>query len=208
MKNLIRIAVMLGAICNANAQGAFEAVHPYPATSGGSITGTGTGGTIGWNFEPLTEIRLTDLGCFQSYAQNNGSVQVGVWTDTGTLLASNIVSATDLLINSSVYQPVTPVVLSSNTVYVIGLHALSGNTPFSIAIPPDDGSISVSSDIQLNSAVNAQSGFTFPASNLGDGMMFVGPNFRYDWTIPEPSTVTIFGLGLLALVARRVKARR
>jgi hypothetical protein len=207
MKTLIGIAVLLGAICCASAQGAFEAVHPYPATSGGSLVGTGTG-TIGWTFEPLTEIRLTDLGCFQTYAQNNGAVQVGLWTDTGTLLASNIVSATDLLINSSVYQPVTPVVLSSNTVYRIGLHALSGNTPYSIAIPPDDGAISMSADIQLNSAVNEQSGFTFPATILGDGMMFVGPNFRFDWTIPEPSTVTIFGLGLLALVVRRRKAAR
>jgi hypothetical protein len=208
MKNLIGIAALLGAICFASAQGAFEAVHPYPATSSGSVIGTGTGGTIGWTFEPLTEIRLTDLGCFQSYAQNSGAVQVGVWSDTGTLLASNIVSATDLLINSSVYQPVTPVVLSSNTVYRIGLHALSGNTPFSIAIPPDDGAISMSADIQLHSAVNAASGFTFPVNNLGDGMMFVGPNFRYDWTIPEPSTVTIFGLGLLALVVRRRTAAR
>jgi hypothetical protein len=208
MKHLLSIAAMLGAICYANAQGAFEAVHPYPATSGGSMIGSGTGGTIGWTFEPLTEIRLTDLGCFQSYAQNNGAVQVGLWTDTGTLLASNLVSATDQLINLSVYQPVTPVVLASNTVYRIGLHALSGSTPFSIAIPPSDGAISMSSDIQLNSAVNAESGFTSPGGSLGDGMMFVGPNFRYDWTIPEPSTGTIFGLGVLALVARRKTARR
>jgi hypothetical protein len=204
MKHLIRIAALLGAIGYANAQGTFEAVH---SASGGGITGTGTGGTIGWSFEPLTEIRVTDLGCFQFYVQDQGAVQVGIWTDTGALLASNNVSATDLLVNSSVYQAVTPVVLSSNTVYVIGLHALSGNTPYSIASPPGDGAISMSSDIQLNGAVNADSGFSFPVNNLGAGAMYVGPNFLYNSTIPEPSTITLLGVGLLALVVRRMTAR-
>ncbi len=203
MKHLIRIAALLGAIGYANAQGTFEAVH---SASGGSITGSGTGGTIGWTFEPLTEIRVTDLGCFQFYVQDQGAVQVGLWTDGGTLLASNTVSATDLLVNSSVYQAVTPVVLSSNTVYRIGLHALSGNTPFPVANPPD-GAISMSSDIQLNSAVNSDSGFAFPVNSLGGGAMLVGPNFLYNWTIPEPSTMTLVGLGLLALVVRRMSAR-
>jgi hypothetical protein len=203
MKHLIHIAALLGAICYANAQGTFEAVH---SASGGSITGTGTGGTIGWTFEPLTEIRVTDLGCFQFYVQDQGAVQVGLWTDSGDLLASNTVSATDLMVNSSVYQAVTPVVLSSNTVYRIGLHALSGNTPYPVASPPD-GAISMSSDIQLKSAVNAASGFTLPVNNLGDGAMLVGPNFLYNWTIPEPSTLTLLGLGLLALMVRRRTVR-
>ena len=203
MKHLIRIAALLGAICCSNAQGTFEAVH---SASGGSITGTGTGGTIGWTFEPLTEIRVTDLGCFQFYVQDQGAVQVGLWTDSGDLLASNTVSATDLMVNSSVYQAVTPVVLSSNTVYRIGLHALSGNTPYPVASPPD-GAISMSSDIQLKSAVNAASGFTLPVNNLGDGAMLVGPNFLYNWTIPEPSTLTLLGLGLLALMVRRRTVR-
>jgi hypothetical protein len=203
MKHLIRIAALLGAISYANAQGTFEAVH---SASGGSITGTGTGGTIGWSFEPLTEIRVTDLGCFQFYVQDQGAVQVGIWTDTGALLASNNVSATDLQVNSSVYQAVPPIVLLSNTVYVIGLHALSGNTPYPVASPPD-GAISMSSDIQLHSAVNADSGFAFPVNNLGDGAMLVGPNFLFNSNIPEPATVALLGLGLAALVVRRLRVR-
>jgi hypothetical protein len=204
MKHLLRIAALLGAISYANAQGTFEAVH---SASGGSTTGTGTGGTIGWTFEPLTEIRVTDLGVLQFYAQDQGSVQVGLWTDGGTLLGSSTVSATDVLLGSSVYKAITPVVLSSNTVYRIGLHAVSGSTPYPVASPPD-GAFSMSSDIQLQSAVSAANGFTFPVNNLGDGAMLVGPNFRYNWTIPEPSAMTLLGLGLLALVTRRLTARQ
>jgi hypothetical protein len=204
MKNILRIAALLGAICSANAQGTFEAVH---SASGGGTTGTGTGGTIGWTFEPLTEIRVTELGCLQFYAHDQGTVQVGLWTDGGTLLASNMVSATDLLVNSSVYQSIAPVVLSSNVVYRIGLHALSGTTPYPVASPPD-GAFTMSSDIQLKSAVTAASDFAFPVNNLGDGSMLVGPNFLYNWTIPEPSVVTLLGLGGLGLVMRRMIARR
>src|SRR5690242_17720371 len=107
MKRLLQVLAVAVA-CSASAQGNFEAINNY--SSPNPIVATSTG-TVGWSFQPTTDINLTALGCFNYIVSAQGTTFVGLWSDTGSLLASNAITQASSLVNQSRYEFVTPVSL-------------------------------------------------------------------------------------------------
>ena len=133
---------------------ATDAVNSLSATSGGitvtapnfvvtttgdgispAITLTNTlssyngGGEIdGFAFTATKTESVTSLGIFAgpSLTLPAGSFAVGLWTSSGTLLASASVTSADTAIGSFYYHSITPVTLTAGQSYVVGAQMGSG----------------------------------------------------------------------------------
>jgi hypothetical protein len=184
-----------------NIQAASEGIVSYSASIGGYVFGT-----AGWTFQPLAPISVTSLGCFDYILNGNSEspMSIGLWDSTGSLLASNSVSATSSLVGQSRYEPITPVALAPELTYHIGAFYPSvGVTVLLAAAPTDGGTVSTSPLIQLGTAVYDPSGFAFPNSAQGGpGAAFLVPNFQFA-AVPEPSSFTLGAVGLFILAGRR-----
>ena len=94
MKYLLSLAA-LAATFTGLAQAPSEAILGF-GTSGV----IGYGGTLGWTFESTNAFAVTQLGCFAKVFEDNPlvtSVQVGLWNDSGLLLASNSITLASIL---------------------------------------------------------------------------------------------------------------
>jgi hypothetical protein len=206
MRFLFSIA-MLAAVWTAGAQGT-SAIQGYDNPSSGLFSST-----AGWSFQPATNLTVTQLGCLANFFINNpeaSQVQVGLWSVGGSLLASNSITLGSSNIDQSRYESVTPVQLSFGNTYLIG--AYSSIVPFRLdsVVPGFGGSVAPSRDILSLTSAEGISGFAIPSGGANGGVAngaFLGPNFRYDGGIPEPSSTLLLGLGGLLLAARRGKQR-
>jgi len=180
---------------------ASEGIVSYVASDGGYVFGT-----AGWTFQPLESISVTSLGGFDYIlnAQNQTPISIGLWADDGSLLASNSVTATSLLVNQSRYEPITPVLLTQGLTYHLGAYyPAAGVTVLLAAAPGNGGSVLTSFDIQLGTAVVNTTGFAFPnAPQGGSGSAFLVPNFQFT-VVPEPSPAgLLLFAGLIAAWCR------
>jgi hypothetical protein len=206
MKLLLAIA-SAAAVWTASAQGTFEAVLNY---AGDSLTYFA--GTAGWTFQTTGFLTVTELGCFDYVfgANNQNPIQVGLWAPDGSLLASNTITAGSPLADQTRYESITPVLLGAGQVYHLGAFAPS-NTTFTIFVnvcaPLLGGSVVTSPDIQLGAAASANGAFASPAAIPGtSGALYLGPNFRYQSGVPEPSSSLLLGLaGALLAAGRRIR---
>ena len=201
MKLLFSMAALLSA-WTTFAQGTTEAIFRYDK----SITGGPFDGAAGWTFQMNSSERALYLGCFAKIFDiyPTASIQVGLWNDSGSLLASSFITASSPQENLSRYESIAPVALDPGQIYHLGAYyggALNGFY-LDVAGAAAGGSISNSPAIQLRGTASALSGFSFPAEETGTlGSIYAGPNFRYG--IPEPSSWVLAGLGGLFLAARR-----
>jgi len=200
----MRIVTLLSTITlfvRLNVQAASEGIVSYVASDGGYAFGT-----AGWTFQPLAPISVTSLGCFDYIlnANSQSPMSVGLWASNGSLLASNSVSATSLLVGQSRYEPITPVALTAGLTYHIGAYYPSnGVTILLAAAPGNGGSISTSPLIQFGGAVLEPSGFGFPIPvSGGAGAAFLVPNFQFT-AVPEPTSLALGTFGLVILAGRR-----
>lgn len=193
------------------AQGTFEAMTGYVGTTSpnlGAITSTEPG-TIGWTFQPLTDISVTALGAF-TYNLPSQSTDVGLWNSAGMLLASVVFTSSSTLVNQSRYIAITPLLLIANQTYYLGEYSSSG-TIQSIAVDPNepggsDGYATMGPGIQLGAAAYGNPVFGFPATTeASPGSAIIAPNFEFQ-PVPEPSVLGLTGAGLAGLLAlRRVR---
>ncbi len=204
MRLFLSIA-LLAAAWTAGAQGTSEGIvsHFNPSP----VTPPPISSTAGWSFQPTNFIALTQLGCFNDLFVNNstiGSVQVGLWTSGGMLLASNLITRSSTLFNESRYESVTAVGLDAGQVYTIGAYSPDGPISIEICGGVAGGTVITGTNVLLRApAINAL-GFGFPAEVAGQpGAAYLGPNFRYQGNIPEPAAGMLLGLGALILAARR-----
>jgi len=206
MKRLLSIALAASA-WTAAAQGTFQAVLNYSGEIPAFVDGT-----AGWTFQTTNFISVTDLGCFDYlFASNPGGIEVGLWDQGGTLLASNTVTSGSTLVGQtgyeSRYESITPVMLDPGTVYHLGAFYPSNTFSLNISVPLIGGSFVSSPQIQVRGSASSGSGFAFPAEEGGaNGALYLGPNFRYQVGVPEPSTWVLLGLaGLLSLAWRVIR---
>jgi len=108
----------------------------------GFIPGPGVGvnayATVGWEFVPVCDVRVTGLGFFDLDLDGlNTSHEVGIWDENGQLLVSGIVpggTAGDLM-GEYRYVSVTPTLLQEGEAFIVG-----ATVPICLCVPswPDD----------------------------------------------------------------------
>jgi hypothetical protein len=187
---------------------ATEGMLNYVASDSGYAFGTG-----GWTFQTLTPISVTSLGVFDYIlnpnAQNQSPMSVGLWDNSGTLLASNSVTATSLLVNQSRYEPITPVTLTPGLTYHLGAYYPTlAVTTLLAEVPGNGGSASMAPEIQLGMAVAEASGFASPNTQVGgSGSALLVPNFQFT-DVPEPASASLLLLcGLVMGWRKRVNSK-
>ena len=88
----------------------------------------GNGEIDGFAFGATSAMDVTALGIFAgpSLSLPGGSFAVGLWTDSGTLLASTFVTSADPSQNSFFFHSITPVSLTAGQNYVVGAQVGGG----------------------------------------------------------------------------------
>jgi hypothetical protein len=185
----------------AHARAASEALLSYQNSNFGFISGT-----AGFTFQPQVSVSITSLGCFNDVVTSQGPISVGLWASDGSLLASASVTTTNVLLNQSRYEPITPLPLSIGATYYIGAFAPSGTISGNFVAPQAGGSAITAPEIQLGLMASATNSiFEFPANTEGvPGGGFMGPNFQFS-SIPEPSSQLLVSVGsaVVAIYRRR-----
>lgn len=201
MKKLVCSLVLLAcAVPVCHAQGSLEAVTSFVP---GSVSGP-VAGTVGWTFQPLAGIQVTDIGCLDFVITDQGPITIGFWNSAGTLLASGTVYSTNTLVGQTRYLSITPFFLSAGQTYTLGAYSSAGVITVSFVGPPPnlDGSVTLANNLQLGSLATSAGGFTMPNTLGPAGSMCLGPNFRF-LNVPEPSTIALLLLGAAAMRFRR-----
>jgi hypothetical protein len=211
MKTLFCLLSVLVVILAAPAQASVEAMLNFdgPSSSGGVAFGpisSSVNRSFGWTFQPLTDIDVTALGAFDYIVPATGVVDVGLWDATGTLLASGTVSAASTSVNQSLYESITPVMLTAGQTYYLAAYS-AASFQFYDAGPdanPSYGNVTMSPEIQLGViAYTPNAGFAFPSTTEGShDDAIIAPNFQFD-VVPEPSTVCLLGGGSIILLTMR-----
>jgi len=170
--------------------------------------GTASGQTFGWVFDVSSTIKIGGLGAWASDAVPlSRNVEAGLWTDTGTLLASTTISDSspaEASIGEGNWrvEAIATLTLTPGR-YVVGMTFFDDfplaqfGTDFTTIpeiayVGPRQSSAGPDSGLSF-------ADIAFPGSN---GVF--GPNLQLA-ELPEPATLGIFGLGLLGLgwAARR-----
>lgn len=209
MNALIRVLSFLAVALTADAQGSVEAMLNYAGTSpsGGSPVYTSIyasiNGPIGWTFQPNTDIDVTALGIFDYLVPSHGNLEVGMWNSSGTLLASQTISAGSMAVDQSLYESIAPLLLLAGETYYVAAYSAAGPLSAVVVTPgsPPNGYATMSPEIQLGlAAYSSGSGFSFPATTDGNpGYAIIAPNFEFQ-AVPEPSVLALFGGGMVGLL--------
>ena len=177
MKYLLSLAA-LAATFTGLAQGPSEAILGFETS--GVI---GYAATLGWTFESTNAFAVTQLGCFTNVFADYPdatSVQVGLWNDSGLLLASNSITPSSSLVDQTRYESITPVALASGQVYHLGVSYPGGSLGLDVAGATVGGSVTADPEIQVDAVALANGSFASPVALAGtSGSIVVGPNFRF-----------------------------
>lgn len=159
--------------------------------------------TVGYAFtvreNPLSAHRL---GVYDASGNGLDSMNIiGLWQEGGTLLATAILpsgSSAPLVSGFRWFDLATPVLLSANTTYRIGVQADLEMHPSGFATGL------VSPDVTLIGAVrnNQQGNFSYPGSSPFPDQAIAGPNLAYT-VVPEPSIAHLVASTAIALFAFR-----
>jgi hypothetical protein len=181
MKYLISL-VALAAMCAGLAQGASEAIVDYEAS--GTLA---YAPTLGWTFESTNAFAVTQLGCFAKVFEDYPlvtSVQVGLWNNSGLLLASNSITPSSSLVDQTRYETITPVALAARQVYHLGVYYPGSSLGLDVAGPTVGGFVTAAPEIQVDAVAFGSNGFASPVGMPGTaGSIIAGPNFRFQ-TVP------------------------
>jgi hypothetical protein len=167
----------------------------------------------GYEFKVNNPVTVVALGTFD--LTQNGFAQpqqVGLWTLSGTLLASTYVNNSDPLQGFWRFNSITPVALMAGASYVVGSQGGEGYTFFThgFTVDPD---ISYIQDRFHNLGNTNNNPLTFPERTdnftvLQGGGIF-GGNVEFGRAVPEPGACVLLGsLGLTAAGFRRRKRAR
>lgn len=193
MKTLFCL-LLLASTLAANAQGTI-ALQSYGATDLGIALGT-----AGWSFQPLTNVSVTALGCFEYVVTNeNNPIVVGLWAADGTMLASANVTTNSTSISAARYEPIDPVLLSTNQTYYLGAYSTSGMI-INVFASTEGGFANMAPEIQLGQAVSStNAALAFPGMAIASpDSAVLAPNFEFqDGTLPPVLNIAPAGSDVL-----------
>jgi hypothetical protein len=136
--------------------------------------------TAGYAFIFNQDVLVSAVGIYDSSGSGlTPTNMLGIWTDSGSLLASKLFDSTVSPVLDSHFRWLTldtPLLLSANTAYRVGTF---GSEP---GLQGAVGPASLSSNVTFIAEVGSSSGsFTFPNSvtNRSSGMAYIGPNLQY-----------------------------
>ena len=146
---------------------------------------------------------MTALGAFDYLVPSHGNLEVGLWDSSGTLLASQTVSAGSTAVDQSLYASIAPLLLLAGETYYVAAYSAAGALAAVVVTPgsPPNGYATMSPEIQLGQvAYSSGSGFSFPATTEGNaGYAIIAPNFEFQ-AVPEPSMLALLGGGMAGLL--------
>ena len=152
-------------------------IAPAITLTGPLLSYTGAGEVDGFAFKATKTETIIALGIFAGSSLTlpaGPSFAVGLWTSSGTLLASTSVTAADTAIGSSYYHSITPITLTAGQSYVVGAQKGGGVlTYFGGAYTMADGIQYQGSRWITSSSLTMPTGYDGAASDPG----YIGANF-------------------------------
>jgi len=165
--------------------------------------------TLGYEFSLSDDSSVSGLGFFDIDGVY-GATTVGLWTSSGTLLGTVNTSdnttteiSTDNGLWSWVFMDFNLLLGAGD--YIVGSWGVSGMD----YIFTNNGSV-IENVLEFTDDRYSDTGSNFAFPNTVDGggeIGYMGANIMFDdsTSVPEPSTLAIFALGIMGLAARRFK---
>ena len=214
LRSLLAVAVLsLGLFTTATKA---TSISAYTATENSDTDYQFADATIGFSFQSSQDIFVTSLGVFDSNSLGLiDAHDVGIWTDTGTLLSSTTVASgtTAELIDGFRYSDITTLKLFANETYIVAatfFDKIGVNNDAYLYEP----SISTATEITMlyPSQNISASGETLTFPNYYSNPALAAANFQFDLTnpsvVPVPAAAWLFGSALLGFFGfSRRKAR-
>jgi len=176
-------------------------------TSNTQVFSPGVFHNIGWQFSVSAPITIDGLGIFDVDPAGLGEAhQVGLWNNSGTLLASTTVTSGSTFVSSVssagdwLFQSIAPVVIVPGNYVVGGFYATTVDSVMANATITTVPQISF-----LASRASTEVAFAEPGVyGLVEPGVF-GGNIRVQTpaAIPEPGSMLLLASGLGTLIARR-----
>jgi hypothetical protein len=197
------------ALIASTAAGSSASTLALDVTSGTQIFAPGVFRNIGWQFSVNTSVTVDGLGVFDvdapGFAERH---QVGLWDNSGNLLAQAVVWDTSALVLSAStagdwrFENIAPLVLGPGT-YVVGAFYSDSSDPVmanaTLALAPQISFLASRASQEVAFAMPGVYGLVEPG--------VFAANVRIN-AVPEPASMLLLGSGLAALVARRRRSRR
>jgi Domain of unknown function (DUF4082)/PEP-CTERM motif len=187
-------------------------------TGGAPLVLSGSAFVVGYEFHLSDTFGVDALGLWDEGSDGlSGGHQVGLWTASGTLLASGVVDNSGTAVASAssdgrwLFDSIAPLTLSAGDYVVAAL--FGADSLDAVRVSPASGPI-VNATFAPGSAfdearVLASATLTFPANtvNATNEPRYFGPNVALT-AVPEPSTTVLFGAGLVVFGLGRVVRRQ
>ena len=177
----------------------------------------GFGDSLGLDFQVNTPISVSELGVFDNGltsnllgvdGQSGVTVQIYNISGTPTLIGPSVTftpTSAGFQVNGDAFMNVTPFLLGPGKYSVVAFNDDNYNT---FGAPNSTSTENGAGLITFIGSSRYGNGFTFPAStDSGPTNKYDAGTFAFDLAnVPEPSTFALFGLGAIALLARRRRA--